>query len=98
MNTATQIELRLQENLTRLKNDFAVAEIGIFGSYCRGEQTPQSDLDILVHFTKPVGFVTFMQLENYLQELLGVKVDLVTRAALKPHIGAKILQEVKYVH
>ncbi len=98
MRTDTEIQQCLLENLDQLMRNYSVAEIGIFGSYIRGEQTANSDLDILVNFSKPVGFVAFMQLEQYLQQLLGVKVDLVTRAALKPHIGAKILKEVKYVH
>ena len=56
-----------------------------------------SDIDILVEFERPVGFVRFMRLEKRLAELLGMPVDLVTKKALKPHIGKRILQEVRYV-
>ena len=68
--------------------------IGVFGSYVRGEQKEGSDLDVLVEFEEPVGLFEFMALENYLSDLLGVKVDLVSKKALKPHIGKRILEEV----
>ena len=58
--------------------------IGLFGSYVRGEQSNQSDLDVLVELERPIGFFKFLGLEEYLECLLGLKVDLVTRKALKP--------------
>ena len=72
-------------------------EIGVFGSYVRGAQRADSDLDILIEFERPVGFVKFLRLENRLSELLGVRVEMVTKKALKPFIGKRILQEVIYV-
>ncbi len=93
----SEVQQRIKENLAELNRNYAVAEIGFFGSYARNEQRLDSDLDILVTFSKPVGFVSFMQLEQHLQQLLGVKIDLVTRAALKPRIGTRILNEVEYV-
>ncbi len=92
-----EIKQILKDHLDELHSLYAVSEIGIFGSCVRGEQTAQSDVDILVQFSKPVGFVAFMMLEKHLQELLGAKIDLVTRAALKPRIGERILKEVDYV-
>lgn len=97
MQKNTEIKRLIRQNLDELKRDYGVSEIGIFGSYARNEQTSKSDLDILVKFSKPVGFISFMQLEQHLQQLLGIRIDLVTRAALKPHIGARILKEVNYV-
>ena len=97
MLKSSEIQQLIKNNLAGLSRDYAVLEIGLFGSYVRDEQTPDSDLDILVEFSKPVGFVAFMQLEQHLQQLLGIKIDLVTRAALKPQIGARILNEVNYV-
>jgi len=76
---------------------FHVSKIGVFGSYTRGEQQDDSDIDILVSFNKPIGFIKFMRLEFYLSDLLGKKVDLVTKDSLKPHIGAVILRETQYV-
>ena len=81
----------------QLKSNYGVKEIGIFGSYVRGEQLEQSDIDILVEVEKPVGFIKFMRLEKHLADLLGVKVDLVTKKALKPYIGKRILQELENV-
>jgi predicted nucleotidyltransferase len=81
----------------QLRNEFGVIEIGIFGSVVHGTQTADSDIDILVEFERPVGFVRFMRLEKHLAGLLGMPVDLVTQKALKPHIGKQILQEVRYV-
>jgi uncharacterized protein len=88
----------LHFHLEDLRKHYAVRQIGIFGSFVRGEQQEGSDVDVLVDFSRPVGFVTFIKLENRLEEILGRKVDLVTRKALKPHIGRRILDEVRYVH
>jgi uncharacterized protein len=82
---------------SNLKRDYHVSSIGIFGSYARGQQKESSDIDILVEFEKPVGFFKFIHLENYLRDILGVKVDLVTRNALKPYMGKRILEEVRYL-
>ena len=68
--------------------------IGVFGSYIRGEEKEKSDLDILVEFEEPVSLLKFIELENYLSDSIGVKVDLVMKSALKPRIGKRILEEV----
>jgi len=80
-----------------LSDKYGVREIGIFGSYLRNEPRKNSDIDILVELEKPMGFFKFIRLERYLSELLGAKVDLVTKNALKPFIGQRILAEVIYV-
>ncbi len=77
-----------------LKKTFCVKEIGIFGSYVRGEQKKGSDIDVLVEFERPVGMFHFLELEEHLSRLLGAKVDLVSRRALKHYIGKRILSEV----
>jgi predicted nucleotidyltransferase len=72
-----------------------VRSLGFFGSFVRGEQNRRSDLDILVEFEeRDLTLLQFIALENELSGLLGVKVDLVERRALKPAIGKHILQEV----
>lgn len=63
----------------------------------RGEQTAASDLDLLVSFREPVSLLEFVHLENHLSGMLGVKVDLVMKSALKPRIGKHILEEVVLV-
>jgi len=97
MDRAEDIQKVLSQRLAHLKQTYGVERLGLFGSFSRNEQTPDSDIDLLVEFTKPVGFFQFLRLEKELSELLGRKVDLVTRNALKPHIGQRILGEVKHV-
>ena len=77
-----------------MKKKYYVSKIGIFGSYARGEAGENSDIDILVEFEKPIGFFKFLELEEYLSDLLEIKVDIVSKKALKPHIGKNILKEV----
>lgn len=86
----------LKKELPSLKEKFKVKSIGLFGSYARGEQTKTSDIDMLVEFDAPVGFFKFIELEDYLSEKLGVKVDLVTPDALKPLIKPHIIEEAVY--
>jgi len=74
-----------------LSRVFGVSEIGVFGSVATGTAKEESDADVLVSFSTPVGFIAFMRLERRLQGLLGRKVDLVTRKALRPYIGKRIL-------
>lgn len=97
MKTFEEIKKVLQKHREEFREQYGIKEIGIFGSYVKGEQKEKSDLDILIELEKPIGFVRFMRLENALSQLLGVRVEMVTRKALKPHIGRRILQEVKYV-
>lgn len=98
MKTNRQDVLALLKNIKRdVARDYSVKTIGVFGSVARSEQTEQSDIDLLVEFDKPVGFVTFMRLEHFLSEKLGGQVDLVTADSLKPMIRDGILSEVIYV-
>jgi len=94
MENIEAIRTRLREHKPLLAEKFKVKEIGIFGSLVRGEQSEASDIDILVEFSEPVGFFAFIDLEDYLSEILAAKVDLVSKKALKPHIGRNILREL----
>jgi len=93
----TEIKQVLAQNKEQLLRDHKVKEIGIFGSYVRSEQKKNSDLDILVEFEEPIGLFKFMDLGEYLKNLLGIKIDLVSKKALKPYIGKYILDEVVYI-
>ena len=84
----------LKQHRPELIRGYHVQSLGLFGSYVRQEQHLGSDLDVLVSFTEPPSLLKFIALENYLTDLLGVKVDLVMQDALKPHIGQQILHEV----
>jgi uncharacterized protein len=89
-----QFQRVLADHLPYLKSEFHVQTLGLFGSYTRNEQNPESDLDVLVTFSQTPSLIQFVRLENYLSDLLGVNVDLVMREALKPHLGVHILSEV----
>jgi predicted nucleotidyltransferase len=97
MKTLSEISETLKDNKVFLRENYRVKNIGIFGSYLRGEDNKGSDLDILVDFEAPVTLIEFISLENYLSDLLGVSVDLVMKSALRPRIGENILREVVFV-
>jgi predicted nucleotidyltransferase len=94
MGRVENIKAKLLEQKPLLAEKYKVKEIGIFGSFARGEQAEASDIDILVEFSEPISFFTFIDLEDHLSEILGVRVDLVSKKALKPHIGKNILEEL----
>ncbi len=85
--------LRLRQHLPELAEKYHVRSLEVFGSYVRNEQKAESDLDVLVTFDKTPGLLRYIALENHLSDLLGVKVDLVMKSALKPRIGQNILRE-----
>ena len=99
MTTLQTLRDRLAQLLPELQHAYGITRLGTFGSYQRGEQTPNSDLDLLVEFDpdRRFGLLTFCQIENELSDLLGVKVDLVMTTGLKPRIGERILAEVEYL-
>lgn len=97
MKTLEEIEQGLRQHQTLLQERYKVKELGIFGSYVREEQTEESDVDVLVAFSEIPSLLKFVNLENYLSDLLGVKVDLVHKDGLKPRIGERILAEVVYL-
>jgi uncharacterized protein len=80
-----------------LRKKYHVKNIGVFGSVVRGEETEQSDIDVLVEFESPIGFFEFIRMENELSKMLGKKVDLITKKAIKPAIKEDIFKEVIYV-
>lgn len=97
MKTKEDLLASLSREMPFLKERFDVERCGLFGSYAHGETTSKSDIDLLVRFVKPIGFFKFMELEDYLSQKLGIKVDLVTEDALKPLIRPYVLESVIYV-
>ena len=97
MKTLQEIESILRDQKPILKQKFGVLEIGIFGSFVRGEQKDTSDLDLLIDFEEPIGLIKYVGLQNYLSDKVGERVDLVTKSGLKPRISGHILKEVIYV-
>jgi hypothetical protein len=97
VKTLEQIRAVLAQHRGELRTRFGVRRIGLFGSYTRGEQTPLSDVDILVELERPVGW-EIVDLHRYLEALLGMKVDLVTVGALrrKPLLWQSIQEDLIY--
>ena len=97
INTKELIFQRILEKQKQLAV-YGVKNIGLFGSFVRGDQTPLSDIDILVEFMpEKHTFDNFMEVAFLLEELLGRKVELITPEALSPYIGPHILREVERV-
>ena len=98
MKTLDEIKEILVEHRIDLNDRFGVAQIAIFGSYTKGKQKKRSDLDILVNF-EPTSktFDNYMDLKFHLENLLGVKIDLVIKDSLKEELKDSILTEAIYV-
>lgn len=100
MQTRNDITRILRENQTNLAKLYGVSKIGVFGSYARATAQKTSDVDLLVEFDRPIG-LKFMELAEYLEALLGTKVDLLTTAGLEsissPEIVADIEASLVYV-
>lgn len=77
--------------------NYQITEIAIFGSYARGEETEASDIDILVDYETAPTFIMLVELRDYLTQLFGLKVDIVTKNGLKPRIRDRILGEAIYI-
>ena len=96
MKSLEEIESILSDHKRGLRERFKVKEIGIFGSYARNEQTEDSDVDILVEFEEPIG-LEFVHLAELLESILEMKVDLVSRGAIKPNRWRYVEQDLIYV-
>jgi uncharacterized protein len=96
MNRLKEIQQTLRQQDTYLSEKFGVRIVGVFGSYVRQEQRPDSDLDLLIELGNPpkISLIDLVELEDYLSHLLGIKVDLAIKKNLKKRIGTHILQEV----
>jgi uncharacterized protein len=99
MKTIEAVKKRLEDLKPILEEKFQVETIGVFGSFIHGQQTKKSDVDILVEFAKNahIGLFKYVELEIFLSEQLGIKVDLVAKGGLKPSLKERILSEVVYV-
>jgi len=80
-----------------MESHYGVQRLGLFGSYVREKQRKRSDIDILVTFNRDIDLFDFLDLREYLEGQLHIRVDLVMESALKPAIGKRILNEVEYV-
>jgi predicted nucleotidyltransferase len=96
MKNLEEVRALLEEHKEELKNRYGVSRIGIFGSYARNEQIEESDVDILVEFERPIG-LDFVALADHLEAVLGFKVDLVSRGAIKPNRWKYVAEDLLYV-
>lgn len=96
MLSRIDIETKLKEIKPELTNKFHVSRIGYFGSFATDKQTANSDLDLLVEFSQPIGW-EFFTLERFLEQSFGIPIDLVTKNALKERTKERILNQVHYV-
>jgi len=96
MITKNEILTKLTELKPLLYKEYAVKEIGLFGSYSDNSYTEESDIDILVELERPIGW-RFFTLELYLENIFQKKIDLVTKNALKEQVKTQILKQVNFV-
>ncbi len=96
MTTRSHLENKLKELKPILSEKYFVDKIGFFGSFATGNATDNSDIDILITLKKPIGW-EFFDIEKFLEEELGRKIDLVTENALKAQLKELILKQVIYV-
>jgi predicted nucleotidyltransferase len=86
----------VQRRLSEQRDDLAklgVRSLDIFGSVARGESAPDSDVDLLVEFDRPIGLLHFFHVQRRLEQILGCRVDLVMREAVKPQLRDRIFRE-----
>lgn len=96
MKRLEELKEIIKQHRQELEEKYKVKSIAVFGSYVRGEQNENSDIDILVEFKEPVGF-EFFRVARFLEELFGAKVDLVTPDAIKPNRRKYIMEDLTYV-
>jgi uncharacterized protein len=96
MKTLGEIKHLLEEQSQHLAAEYGVTVLGVFGSYVRGEQGRDSDVDILIELERPprISLIGLVELEHYLSDVLGVKADVAIKENLRRRIGERILSEV----
>ena len=97
MKTQAEVLQMLAQQKPWLLATYQITRLGIFGSYARGDQRDESDIDILVEYDNAPSLYRLIELRDYLSELFAIKVDVVTRNGLKERIRAKVLSEVIYL-
>ena len=96
MKSIDELKEIIAQNQATLEQKYKVKSLAFFGSFVRGDQTEDSDIDVMVEFREPVGLL-FIHLADYLEEILDMKVDLVTPEAIKPNRMKYIMDELEYV-
>ena len=98
MKTLSEIREILRKHKKELKERYKVKSIAIFGSYARSEQKETSDIDILIDYYEPISLLKLIELENYLSDLFGIKVDLITKNSIhNPYVKRSIEEDLIYI-
>jgi len=97
MKTLAEIKESLSQYKSIVREKYQVTELGIFGSYVRGEQNSDSDVDVLIDYLEAPDLIELLDLEEELSDRLGMRVDVVTKNGLKPRLRERILSEVVYL-
>ncbi|HIH74464.1 MAG TPA: nucleotidyltransferase family protein [Methanosarcina sp.] len=87
----------LFEKISSFLEKEGATKVAVFGSYARGEEKPENDIDILVEFSETKGLLNLVRIERELSELLGVKVDLLTEESISPYLIDGIKREAKVI-
>lgn len=93
-----QIISSQSDSLIQVAKDNDISYLAVYGSYARGEQTPKSDLDLLVDFDKKKGLFDLMKIEEKLSQVLGVKIDMVTKGGLNKYVKPYIQDDLKVIY
>lgn len=88
----------IKQRITPVLGSFGVKSAAIFGSFSRGGENPESDVDLLVSFHKPMGMFLYMKLINTLESVLGRRVDVVTENSLNKHVKPYIMSDLKIIY
>jgi len=98
MKKLAEIKTIIKSIKPQIKNQYHITELGIFGSYIRGEENENSDIDILINYAEAPSLFELIDLELYISECVGIKADVVTKNGLKQRYKDKILAEVIYIN
>ncbi|KYC53456.1 MAG: Nucleotidyltransferase domain protein [Candidatus Methanofastidiosum methylothiophilum] len=97
MKNVEDIEKIIEKEKEELLREYKIKNIGIFGSYAKNTAKEKSDIDLIVEFEEPVSLLGVIKAENYLTELLGIRVDLVPKEDIRKELKETILKEVIYI-
>jgi predicted nucleotidyltransferase len=97
MGTMDEVSRIISEHKSELLEKFNIVSVGVFGSYVRGEQHKDSDIDLLVELKEDISLLRLVSAENFLSDLLRRKVDLVPKDDVRPELRERILREVVYI-